>query len=170
MLITDEYRKLNEILHKQSPKYGVSGKRHAYIVESFIKKQNPKTILDYGCGKGTLSKSLSKYDVQEYDPCIPGKEKLPNASDLVYCGDVLEHIEMECLDNVLKHLLEITKQTVIFVISLKRGKRLFSNGTFVHRIVKDASWWIKKLSLYFVDFDLMDMKVSEKEMVVVFSK
>ena len=170
MLISDEYRKLNTELHNKNIKYGISGKRHAYLVERYINDKENETILDYGCGKGTLGNSLKEYKIYEYDPCIPEKSNLPYPADFVFCGDVLEHIERNCLDYVLYHIIALTKKTVIFVIALKQGKRKLSDGSFAHKIVKNSKWWKNKLDYMFYGFNLIYTKECEKELILVYTK
>ena len=84
-------------MHEDHNTYGSSGHKWADLVRSF----NTKDILDYGCGKRTLEKKLG-FEIQNYDPAIPAHEAQPKPAELVFCGDVLEHIEPEKLDAVLK--------------------------------------------------------------------
>ena len=58
MLITEEYRKLNEELHATNDGYGRSGHKWADLVRQILAQTNAATVLDYGCGKKTLQEAL----------------------------------------------------------------------------------------------------------------
>src|SRR5262245_55345835 len=96
-LITPEYIEQNRLLHERVPEYGMSGQRWGRYVERLITEEKFVSVLDYGCGKGTLAKVLVGYNVAEYDPAVPGKDGRPQPAELVVCTDVLEHIEPELL-------------------------------------------------------------------------
>lgn len=149
MLITESYRELNARLHKHSDKFGMGGAKWAMRAVSMCRQYGCKTILDYGCGKGALKKSLMAWDVQEYDPAIPGKNHAAPA-DLVVCTDVLEHIEPELLDSVLAHMVSMTDKRLLFCISTKLAKtHLLPDGRNPHLSHHDATWWKDKLGKYF---------------------
>jgi NADPH:quinone reductase-like Zn-dependent oxidoreductase len=148
MLITESYRQQNAELHK-SPKYGRQGAKWSFHVVDLAKRYDCKNILDYGCGKGLLKKSIEYWDVREYDPAIPGKE-LAERSDLVICTDVLEHIEPDLLDNVLKHLSNMTGKILFVCIATKLAKNhILPDGRNPHLSLHDANWWQAKLEEYF---------------------
>ncbi len=145
MLISESYRELNETLHAVNPKYGVSGSRYADRVRIAADEIGAFSILDYGCGKGTLAQSLG-LPVHEYDPCVPGKDFEPNSADLVVCTDVLEHIEPELLDDVIHHIYRLTKKRLFFSVALTKAQKTLPDGRNAHLIIESADWWRKKLS------------------------
>jgi 2-polyprenyl-3-methyl-5-hydroxy-6-metoxy-1,4-benzoquinol methylase len=148
-LISDEYRKLNKELHLSPKKYGQRGHRHLGVVKSLRKKYKCKTVLDYGCGQGDLSRK-AWFAVQNYDPAVDEYSQLPAPADLVVCTDVLEHIEPELLDNVLSHLQELAVKVGYFVIATRYDtSKTLPDGSNPHKIVRKAEWWQKKLSEYF---------------------
>jgi len=138
VLISEEYRKLNRQLHDSHPGYG-GGFKWADFIKGFA----TGTVLDYGCGKGRLSSLIP--DVIEYDPAIEGKDALPEPADTVVCVDVIEHVEPEYLDNVLKHLISLTKQRMLLVIACRPGNKYLPDGRLAHLIVEDEEWWQRKL-------------------------
>src|SRR5688500_13808076 len=90
-------------------------------------KFGSREVLDYGCGKQFLKEAIEQYGykVTGYDPAIDGLEATPEPHDIVYCGDVLEHIEPELLDGVLEDLRRVTKLAAILVVnSDPAGKKL----------------------------------------------
>jgi|DEB0MinimDraft_3_1074331.scaffolds.fasta_scaffold192859_2 hypothetical protein len=144
MLITDEYKRLNSELHESNEAYGTSGHKHAEAVLGLANAMQTADILDYGCGKGTLNASIG-VRIKEYDPAIPGKEDAPEPADIVVCSDVLEHIEPQCLDDVLDDLERLTKRAVYLCVATRPAKKVLSDGRNAHLIVKEKTWWIPQI-------------------------
>lgn len=144
MLISDNYRALNASLH-QGGNYGRHGDKWAGDVTRLIEKYGAQSVLDYGCGQGSLGSSLGPI-VREYDPAIPGKDVLPLPVDLVVCTDVLEHIEPECLADVLDHLRALSRQACFVVISTRAAKKFLADGRNAHLIVEDDDFWRQHLA------------------------
>lgn len=145
--ISDDYKKQNQKLH-ETGLYGISGHTYADTVSKLADLYEAKTILDYGCGSGTLKKSLPKLNIFEYDPCIPGKEAEPDPADLVICNDVLEHIEPEFLDNVLQDLARVTKKLGFFVVDLMPAKKKLPDGRNAHLIQETDNFWRFNIEKY----------------------
>ena len=145
-LISEAYREQNAVLHQHSDKFGAHGHRWAMRTVNVARQHACESILDYGCGKGTLRRVISSWDVKEYDPAIAGKH-IAEPSDLVVCTDVLEHIEPDRLDDVLIHLHSVTKKRLLFCISTKLAKmHLLPDGRNPHLSFHDAFWWKDRLS------------------------
>ena len=147
-LISNEYRRLNEQLHKDVSEYGKSGQRNAKGVMNLAMSLSTQDILDYGCGKSTLAKNLP-FLIRQYDPAIPKYNELPEPAEIVVCTDVLEHIEPDCIDNVLAHLQKLTKQAGYFTIATRPAKKTLADGRNAHLIVEPAIWWLNKLAPLF---------------------
>ena len=143
MLITESYRSLQVDLHARYD-YGVglNVRECAEIAKSF----NPETVLDYGCGQGHLARLLTDVEIEEYDPAIEGKDEEPARADVVVCSDVLEHIEPECLDDVLLHLRALTRNRAILVIATGPSRKIMADGRQAHLIIQDAGFWFLKLT------------------------
>mgnify|MGYP002538745548 CR=1 FL=1 len=107
------YIKQYEILHKQKSNYGMTSIKFYDDIEKLVKKNNIKSILDYGCGKSKLiDRIMENYKVTtcKYDPAIKEYSNKPNSNyDLVICTDVLQHIPLFDLDKVLNNLKEYGK-------------------------------------------------------------
>lgn len=144
MLITEEYRKLNERLHETNKHYGTSGHKWASQIQGACKMVGSTDVLDYGCGKSTLSQNLP-FTINQYDPAVPKYAELPQPADIVVCTDVLEHIEPECIDAVLADLCRVTKQLGFFVVANRPAKKTLEDGRNAHLIQQDESWWLNKL-------------------------
>ena len=105
--ISEEYRKLQQELH-ENPNYGIASTHFAPIVSEIIKVFKINSLTDYGAGKKRLFESLEKLnnipkEYFPYDPAFPEYGE-PKEADLVCCIDVLEHIEPDLVDNVIKEL------------------------------------------------------------------
>jgi 2-polyprenyl-3-methyl-5-hydroxy-6-metoxy-1,4-benzoquinol methylase len=151
-LISDVYREQCERLHASKPSWGsYAGSKHAARVAMIAAGNRCFTVLDYGCGKGTLKKALDATHnaptTMNYDPATFPEE--PTPADLVCCLDVLEHIEPECLDAVLDDIARLTRKVAFFVISTRLAGAKLPDGRNAHLIVKDASWWNAQLAKRF---------------------
>jgi len=145
-VISAEYRELNRLLHESDPAYGSgSGAKYAQFVLETMRRTKSSTVLDYGCGKGTLGKALGAF-VANYDPAVPEWAEMPSPSDLVVCTDVLEHIEPEQLEAVISHIRRLALRAVLFVIACREAKKTLADGRNAHLIVEPPEWWIELLS------------------------
>lgn len=145
MRITPEYASLNRQLHADRVDYGQLGNKHVESVRGIAQVFQIRSILDYGCGKQTLLETLRLPYARGYDPCVPGLELEPQAAEFVICTDVLEHIEPDCLEEVLDHLKTLTKRVLFVAISLREAKKTLPDGRNTHLIVRPARWWLSKL-------------------------
>lgn len=143
-LASADYKAQLQAKHKQI-KWGRSGDSHAPEVSKFALTLGATTVLDYGCGQGRLRPAVPQLRVFEYDPGIPGKDQLPKPADIVVSTDVLEHIEPENVDNVLRHIFLLAKRGAYLVISLSLARELLPDGRNAHLTVKPAEWWTDKI-------------------------
>lgn len=139
-LITDEYKAQNAALHDSEPTYGTSGWQYANAVTGLCAEYDTRNVLDYGCGKGTLADHIP-FPIFQYDPAIPEFSRRPSPADIVVCGDVLEHIEPDCLRNVLLDLHILTRKVAYFVIGTRPAAKTLPDGRNCHLIVQDEPWW-----------------------------
>lgn len=146
MLITDEYKEMNQKMHREKKLYGSYGNRWTEHVLRLAVDVGTEDVLDYGCGKGTLAANMP-FDIKQYDPGIPKYEKLPEAADIVVCTDVLEHIEPNCIESVFNHLYLLTKKVIFLVIHNGAAGKHLPDGRNAHLIQKDESYWLGGLFL-----------------------
>lgn len=147
-VISPEYLALNKQLHAENPDYGVSGSKRADVVRKMVAATKPLSVLDYGCGKGTLAMSLP-FPIWEYDPAIPGKDAPPRPADLVVCTDVLEHIEPEFLEAVLLDLARCTQKVCYVVVNTGPARKTLPDGRNTHLIQQPREWWQQTLAHHF---------------------
>jgi len=166
--ITEEYRKMQQDLHKSRPDYGVASINFAGQVSNIINENNITELLDYGAGKGRLAQNLKvnhKVDIRLYDPAIPEWSAEPESKEMVCCIDVLEHIEPELLDNVLDDLKRVTKRVGFFTVHTGPAVKVLPDGRNAHLIQEPPKWWLPK----FLDrFDLISFsKIPSGFLVIV---
>jgi len=138
MTITPEYQDALLNLHKQS--WGNSAGKYAgdSIVELLNEHPEIKTILDYGCGEGTLKDWVEDKGIHRewtlYDPGMEQyKEKPSGKFDLVITTDVLEHVEELMLNRVLAELRDYTGKFLYNEIACYFCGVKFEDGPYIGR-------------------------------------
>ncbi|MGE5525327.1 MAG: methyltransferase domain-containing protein [Rhodospirillaceae bacterium] len=145
-LITEEYRRMQQELHK-NPEYGTASVGYAPLVAEVVKAHRVTELLDYGAGKGRLGQTLKQYfnidvTIHHYDPAIPAWSAPPRPCQLVACIDVLEHIEPDYLTNVLDDLKRVTAGVGVFTVHTGPAMKVLADGRNAHLIQKPSSWWL----------------------------
>ena len=148
-LITDEYREMQAKLHEDA-NYGIASTFYAPIVDKVIQSNQVKEILDYGAGKCRLRDSLtSSVKYTPYEPSNPLWADKPEPCEMVVCIDVLEHIEPECLDDVLDDLQRLVIKYGFFTIHTGPAQKVLPDGRNAHLTQEPLSWWNEKLESRF---------------------
>jgi hypothetical protein len=137
----------------QNPDYGVASLGFASIVKSFMEATGVRSLSDYGAGKQNLLRGLrelgkSDFTYYPYDPVFPEYGD-PRPADLVCCIDVLEHIELPFLDQVLSDLQRITSRHGFFSVHTGPAVKQLPDGRNAHLIQQPTSWWLPKLCQHF---------------------
>jgi cyclopropane fatty-acyl-phospholipid synthase-like methyltransferase len=150
MLITPEYAQEQQRLHNTG-NYGVMGLQYGELVSELVEMSGAKTLLDYGCGSKRSLSTVLNCDVfyQGYDPGVEAFSKDPDPADLVVCIDVLEHIEPECLDDVLAHLRSKCKRLAFVTIHTGPAAKTLKDGRNAHLIQETERFWLPKLLEHF---------------------
>ena len=160
-----ELLKEYEKLHDTGPKMfnGRSLVKFVPIIKGYIQKHKCKTLLDYGCGKGTLytndfkdvskemTQSLPDYwgleSFQLYDPAYSKHSTQPaQRKDIVICTDVLEHIPEEDLGWVVDEIYSYAKKVVFLNVACFKALKHFKDGTNVHVSLFDPEQWLDFLA------------------------
>ncbi|MFN9123208.1 MAG: methyltransferase domain-containing protein [bacterium] len=170
MTISENYRDLNRQLHAENNAFGTSGRKWAVAVEFLHARFKISSVLDYGCGKQTLSSALPALNIAGYDPAIPELSAKPASADLVVCGDVLEHIEPEYLDKVIEDLDDLSKKIAFIVVSTREAAKTLQDGRNAHLIVKPADWWVRKLESRFDILFLFENQAASELVVLMASR
>ena len=172
--ISDEYRAMQRTMHATT-NYGNSSSQHAarvYMAASQLaRKLGACAILDYGSGPGLLGRSMRQafadipsVTLREYDPAIEGKDAEPEKADLLFCGDVLEHVEVECTDAVLRHISDLTSHLAIIIVALEPAKKTLPNGMNAHICLQKPNWWLSKLRRHFY---IVEEQTTDKYLLAV---
>jgi SAM-dependent methyltransferase len=154
MLSTNYQKQLRE-LHISKSNFG---KRSTIpeILDSFIKNYDIKSILDFGCGKGEMIKSLKeKYpNIQVYgwDPAFNSQIDLPDQVDMIISTDVLEHIEPNLLDETIDDLLKRTNKLMYHLVACHKARTILPDGRNAHLIIETPDWWQQKFRKLPVEF------------------
>lgn len=168
-MITDQYKKVLESIHKKSP----FGKRSKFPkgLEKFITDVNPKSMIDFGCGKGRLVEKIKEthpnIHIRGYDP---GNREFSNPInepvDLLISTDVLEHVEPVYLDETLK-FLSTKSRYVYHLIACCPAKLILPDGRNAHLIIEGREWWKKKfvdLGYRIINDEWVESKKFSKEL------
>ena len=167
---SEEYKNLlNEYkdMHKSSSEMfnGRSLVRFAKPIRQLIRNYNCESLLDYGCGKGTLytdnynkvadSKSINKplqeyWNIQKFTLYDPGEEKhskLPKGLyDIVINTDVLEHVPENDLVWVIREIFNYSNQIVFLNICCLPALKHFKDGRNVHVSLFSVEEWLQLIA------------------------
>lgn len=131
---------------------------HVDVIRKLVKSHAPRTLLDYGCGKGfqySIDKIHEHWGVMPtlYDIGFAPLSKRPvGPFDGVLCTDVLEHIDKQDLPDVLRDIFSFVDVDaerppfVFFSITCRLAKKTLLDGRNVHLTVEGPGWWQKLLS------------------------
>lgn len=163
MNASPEYAAIQRQFHLARPDYGVSGMRYADNVLQIAQRLATRDILDYGCGKATLQKNIP-FPIQNYDPFVEEFKKPPVPADLVVCTDVMEHIEPEHVEGVLRDIRDLTKKGVFFQIATRPASKFLPDGRNAHLIQENGNYWLERLMVH---FDIRQMQDGGGGIIVV---
>ena len=142
----------------QSNWIGEALAEYKHNIFNLIKENNIKTILDYGCGKAIFHSILFNnkkvpgspmgIDVTPYDPAVPEFANKPNEQyDLVLCVDVMEHVQEDKVEEVLKDIFTFSNR-IFLTITCYPATQTLVNGKNAHYTIKEPDWWKEKLKPY----------------------
>ena len=131
---------------------------YKHNIFEIIKNNNVKTILDYGCGKAKFHSILFNnrkvpgspmgVNITSYDPAVAQFSNKPTGQyDLVLCIDVMEHVQEDKVDEVLKDIFSYGNK-VFLTITCYPAMQTLTNGKNAHYTVKEPDWWKEKLKSY----------------------
>lgn len=156
--ISDGYRE-----QLRTMAWGGGGQNYAEEVRYLAKKLRAETVLDYGCGPGTLKKELEPVCpglfITEYDPGVDGKDALPDPADIVVCVDVLEHVEPDKIGAVIRHLYDLTNRAAIVSVATRPAEKRLPDGRNAHLIIDNAVWWRDQFAAF--DWSMYIQRVSK---------
>jgi len=148
-MISDNLKKMYQDIHRNTP-FGKRGKFPRHL-EKYILEKQPKTILDFGCGKGKLIEKIKEtfpdIIVDGYDPANPEFSKSIDKKyfDMIISSDVLEHVEPEYIEETLEYLRKRSKH-FYHLIACSPAKLILPDGRNAHLIIESRNWWNSKFN------------------------
>lgn len=152
MYSAEYLKELQEVHSDKRRQKGFGGKvKSLGSFKRFISQWQPKTVLDYGCGKGVQLAHLKELypgsRFHGYDPAVKMFSNKPDCVfDCVFCIDVLEHIEPEYIDSVILDIDNYTTKYAWIRIDTMPARKKLSSGKNAHLIIKNEDWWLDKIT------------------------
>ncbi|WP_407493157.1 hypothetical protein [Pseudooceanicola sp. MF1-13] len=122
------------------------------VCKKVLSNDRIKTVLDYGGGgsnwdapkfdpdSGLSAKEFFGIDsVTTFEPARNLMNKVP--SDGVVCMDVLEHIYLSDVPNVVEELFTLAKHLLVVNVACYEAAALLPNGENAHITVRKPHWW-----------------------------
>lgn len=171
-MIRQEYVEQLRKHRESNADWGSSAVRNAgdfvvrYINKANQKQRNITSVLDFGCGTGTLTEYIRGncpgVMVYQYDPSIRGIDKLRDEQyDLIVSVDVLEHVEPQNLAETLAWMNEHTHRQVHHIDCNDTKDRL-PDGRDVHLIIQEPEWWEPRVAPPATGMQVMERHVHDK--------
>jgi len=136
-------------------------KQRVKVVEKFI-PDDVETILDAGCGNGTITNHLYGYDITAADRSEEALkyvkhravqaeiEHLPFADDsfdLVLCSDVLEHLPNDIYEQALSELKRVARKYILILSPNEEDLRANQSQCHKCATVFHMNWHLRSLSV-----------------------
>lgn len=160
-IISDEQKALNRALHEGNRNFGnrEDAAGFAMRLSNALDRMHElgvcNSFLDYGTGKGKLVRGLqqkvkSNIKIIGYDPAVDEWEAKPDQPvDILSCLDVLEHIELTSIDDVLQDIKNLTRHFCYLVIDLQPAVKTLADGRNAHILLAPPDWWVSKVAQHF---------------------
>ena len=163
MLVTNEYRLQLQAMHEPDENgrvWGATACRRVYEITDKIQQARGETlyptskctVLDYGSSDGKFKEQVERRQllkgfppITNYDPGVPEYAENNTPHWMVVCIDVLEHVEPELIDDVLKDIRQCMSHKGLFHIAMYPANQLLPDGRNAHLIVERPEWWLEKL-------------------------
>lgn len=145
MTLSNDYQKLLIDMHNTNKKWGSEFKKTPIplLLKQTIDNYKPKSILDFGCGKGFLSKKIQQeYPeilVTGWDPSFD--YDLTGNYDMIISTDVLEHVEPEHLKTTLDDLKQRTNIVQYHLIACYSAVAILPDGRNAHLSILTPDEW-----------------------------
>lgn len=121
-------------------------------VVDMVKRHNPKSLLDYGCGKGKqytdnqIHKQWGGLMPTLYDPGLERYSTMPEgAFDGVICTAVFEHVPLGLLHEEMERVFRFAEKFLFIVVGVNNAVNKLANGENAHFIIMSPDWWDKKI-------------------------
>lgn len=130
--------------HARSPVFGTH--THPYLLDTIHEAataahgEEAPSLLDYGCGKGLFAQQMRRSGwfrfVRGYDPAVDAyKDRPTQVYDVVLCLDVLDQLEAEYVDAVIRDVAQFAARAAVFDVITKQVESL------AHLNPRSAEMW-----------------------------
>jgi 2-polyprenyl-3-methyl-5-hydroxy-6-metoxy-1,4-benzoquinol methylase len=140
-----------------------------------IDRRGAANILDFGCGtsvhwhmdvpiRGKRTQSATEYfgkklrGFYRYDPAHPEYHIKPTGKfDIIMCTEVLEHIPMEEMHDILTEMASYLVEDGIVILTIPKGlsSNSFPDGQNTHTTLMSTKEWHDLLDQYFKQYTLL---------------
>lgn len=141
ILYSLSHQEKNILAHQTNPMWGVNDNYHFSFtpLDSFIKLTRPKSIMDYGCGKGfaldRLKLKFPDISMVNYDPFYSTHSTLPTTPcELVISYNVLQDVELNFLDQIIEQIYNLSTKNILLSMNFNKSKGQ-----------TNVDWWTNKL-------------------------
>ena len=164
-LISPAYVAQLQALAAKEPRWGTSSRTLLDDLPGFATAvQKAGSVLDYGCGAGLLVQAINAHNARGrwstralgYDPKDSSRWPMPlpvwrGKFGLVTCTDVMEHVERDSVDSVLKDIASWVKPDgkILFLVAtgpaiavLPATDELPERNA--HITVEPMEWWLER--------------------------
>jgi hypothetical protein len=127
-------------------------KKFRNLCKEYFLSNKISTVLDYGGGGSdwnatnfddTNAMSAKQFfnveSVSTFEPARGLKQKI--ISDAVSCFDVLEHIFIGDIPNILDELFSLATKLLVVNVACYKASALLPNGENAHITVRSPEWW-----------------------------
>ena len=127
-------------------------RKFRYVSQNYFFQNKISTVLDYGGGGSDWSASgfddksglsakqfFNVKTINTYEPARGLNQK--QKSDAVVCVDVLEHIFIGDIANILGELFSLAQKLLIINVACYKASALLPNGENAHITVRSPDWW-----------------------------
>ncbi len=152
---------------------------HPLIWDFFVKQYNIQSILDIGCGeghsieyfinhckvplvrgvdgcKGAIENSKIKQFIDWHDFTLENKYDPGQHFDMIWCCEVLEHIEEKYLENLIYTINKATPNYVLITHAFPK------QGGYHHVNLQDSSYWINFFNLHGYELDVQKTRMTKR--------
>lgn len=143
-------------LHARGMFPGMSMRRYVIRITELVMESGAKTLLDYGCGAGKQYTEECYHVFWNimptlYDPAVPKFSNRPRGQfDGVICTDVLEHVPIDELGEVIADLVGYARLwSFIAVCCRPSDSKRLPDGRDVHVTIRPQEWWCTTLGAAF---------------------
>lgn len=139
-----ELPKYYDKMHNEGLFKGHTWRAYVHELEAFVPEAASKTYLDFGCGpKGGLAEHFGAR-VVSHDPYVTQFAASPwsKSFDVVFSSDVLEHMPMSEIEELMQRIVDSQASYVMLAISTRKAGKHLPNGANAHLTVKSAKWWV----------------------------